>query len=353
MTSDEICWFNAVVEQSKDGIIVTDSNGQIQYANPAHEVISGFPKEEILGKDFQSLCAKNVSAAKAARIWETVTRQGSWNGHLSSRKKNGAIYQEECTISLIRGETGEIRNYVMVKRDITEKRHLESIAETANLMENIGFVFLGIRHELGNPINTIKMTLKVLSSNLDSYSPEKIREFIERSIGEIKRVEHLLNALRNFSLFEKLHPITVSVNGFMDSLLQMVSKTIEKTSIDIQTEISPKTKEMRTDLQALQQVMLNLIVNAAEALENARTPRIRIRFDEIGDHIRIVIQDNGCGIPRERQHRLFTPFFTTKPKGIGLGLASVRKILLKMGGTVDIESRENFGTSVTIILPGG
>lgn len=351
-TQKEIYRFKAVVEQFKDGIVITDSNGCIQYANPAHETISGFSKEEIIGKDCQSLCSNRISAEKSTRKWETVTRQGGWSGHLINRRKNGTSYQEECTIFPIRGERGEIENYVMVKRDITEKKRLESIAETANIMENIGFVFFGIRHELGNPINTIKTTLDVLSTHLDGYSREKIREFIERSIGEVKRVEYLLNALENFSMFEKMHPVTVSPNSLMDALLPLVSKDLEKKSIVVRTEISPMTKAMRTDPQALQHVLRNLIVNAAEALEDTNAPRIRIRFDDIGDHIRIVIQDNGCGIPRERRHKLFTPFFTTKPKGIGLGLVSIRKILLKLGGTIDIESRENFGTCITIVLPG-
>lgn len=349
----ELQRLKAAIEQSSDGILITNPDGIIQYANPALETVTGFMREEILGRDCHDLWGALAETTDCCSIREAMERGSrSWGGHFTNRRKDGSIYEEECAITPIRDEERQIQNFVFVKRDITERKRLEAIAEAANLMENIGFVFSGIRHELGNPVNTIKMTLSVLEANLEAFTPLKSREFINRSLRELDRVEYLLKTLKNFSLFENPTILPIRVDGFIESLLSLVEKDMQKRCLHISTVIDPAAETMQIDPRALQQVMLNLLVNAADALEGVSSPRIRIAVSSAGGMIRVIVEDNGQGIAKTQQKNLFKPFYTTKPYGTGLGLVIVKKMLVKMNSTIEIVSREGRGTTVILTIPG-
>ncbi len=237
--------------------------------------------------------------------------------------------------------------------DITEKTRLESIAESVNTMQNIGYVFSGIRHEIGNPINSIKMTLSVLKNNIDKYSKENVLEYIDRSLAEILRVEYLLKSLKSFSLFEKAELQNVHIGRFMEKLISLVEEDFAKKNIKIVPDFHGDSKWAYADPRMLQQVMLNLLTNAADALEGRRNPMIGISVIDSPGFIWIRVEDNGCGIKRERLKELFKPFYTSKPHGTGLGLVICRKMLVNMNCTIEVNSAENLGTAVTISVPEG
>ncbi|MDH4232232.1 MAG: HAMP domain-containing histidine kinase [Nitrospirota bacterium] len=237
--------------------------------------------------------------------------------------------------------------------DITEKMRLNSIAEAVNTMNNFGYIFSGIRHELGNPINSIKTSMAVCRKNLQSYSRETISEFIDRVLSDIARVEVLLKDLKNFSMYENPECREVYIASFMDNLLAMVERDFSVNRIRIRTFISPAAERGFFDARALQHVMLNILTNASDALEGVKSPEIAISAFNTGDRIIIGIKDNGKGIPEAQKKHLFQPFSTTKKHGTGLGLVIVKKMMLKMNGTIEIDSRENDGTRVTLNLPAG
>jgi signal transduction histidine kinase len=237
--------------------------------------------------------------------------------------------------------------------DITEKMRLNSIAEAVNTMNNLGYIFSGIRHELGNPINSIKTTITVLKKNLQSYSKETTVEFIDRVLSDVNRVELLLKDLKNFSMYENPECGEVDLVSFMNNFLSMVQRDFGAKKIRIQTHFSPGVEPGFFDARALQHVMLNVLTNAADALEGVASPVIMISTGSSGGRIFIRIMDNGAGIPEAQKRHLFQPFSTTKSHGTGLGLVIVKKMLLKMNGTIEIESHEKAGTTVTLNLPGG
>ncbi len=237
--------------------------------------------------------------------------------------------------------------------DITEKMRLNSIAEAVNTMNNLGYIFSGIRHELGNPVNSIKTSLTVCRKNLQSYSKETIQEFLDRMLTDMTRVEELLKDLKNFSLYEHPECGDVNIVTFMDNLLAIVKRDFSAHKIRIKTLLRPGAEHGFFDARALQHVLLNLLTNAFDALEGIDSPMINISTFRTGDRIIITIMDNGQGISREQMQHLFMPFSTTKSHGTGLGLVIVKKMLLKMDGTINIESREKAGTTVTLNLPAG
>jgi phosphoserine phosphatase RsbU/P len=148
----------AAVASTADAVVITEPvGGLIQYVNPAFERITGYARDEIEGRSLHVLDSGKQDAAFYQELRETLGRNGLWRGQLVNKKKDGTLYYEECTYSPVRDSSGKIINYVSVKRDVTERLRFESIAESVNTMENIGYVFSGVRHEIGNPINTAKM----------------------------------------------------------------------------------------------------------------------------------------------------------------------------------------------------
>jgi len=184
----------------------------------------------------------------------------------------------------------------------------------------MSYIFSGIRHELGNPINSIKMTLSVLKKNLTNYSVHAVEKFVDRAMTEIARVEFLLKALKSFSIFENPDIQNIMIDEFFTRFISLVSSDMGQSGIKIHKLIIPPVEKISADPRLLHQVMLNLIINASDALHNCENPQITIRAERREGLVAITVEDNGIGMSEEEQTNLFKPFYTTKPQGTGLGL---------------------------------
>lgn len=342
-----------VVEQSEDCIMITDPNGIVLYTNPASEKITGYLQHELLDKKVQQFHASD----NRYKIWEEVDQalknKERWHGQFINKRKDNTLYEEEMILSPVHDATGELVNLVIIKRNITEAKRLESIAEAANLMDNIGFIFSSLRHELGNPVNSLKVSLSVLESNLDNYDRADIKRFLSRNLADIKRVEYILTSLKNFSVFEKPRVEPVNMVEIIHKFTSLIRPDLQEKDIKLIVNISNKKMIGLIDPRAFQQVMLNLTTNAIDALKNTTNKRITITmYEEENNQINLTIGDNGSGIDEAEQANLFRPFFTTKPKGTGLGLVIVKKMLAKMNCSIDVYSRKSVGTQIFIIIPG-
>ncbi|GAB4175460.1 MAG: hypothetical protein Tsb0017_26830 [Geothermobacteraceae bacterium] len=235
-------------------------------------------------------------------------------------------------------------------RDITHKSRLESIAQAVNTMDNLGFIFSGIRHEIGNPLNSIKMTASVLRRNLEQFSTTTVAEYIDRIYHETLRMEYLLKSLRSFSMFDKVDSRAQSLSHFLSHFHSLIHRDLESQNIDLQLLPPAEDARVLMDPQALHHALLNLVSNAAEALVGQPTPRITISSRVNGSLAWITIEDNGCGMTEEQKSHLFQPFYTTKQEGNGLGLIITRKLIAKMNGSLEIDSEEGSGTRARIAL---
>jgi len=343
--------YRKLFEESKDAIYITRRDGSIIEMNQYATELLEYSRKEIQRMDARDFYS---NPDDRIRFQSEIEEKGFIrNWETTFKTKSGKNIICLLTSTLLTNADNEIIGYQGIVRDITERRRLESIAEAANLMDNIGYIFSGIRHEIGNPVNSTKMTLSVLQKNLDSYSEEEIREYLKRALIEVGRIEYLLKALKNFSLFE--HPEIRSVNilSFMEKLLPLVRKDIEDKGIQVTTDFTGSVESMLTDPRALQQVMLNLLINAADALAETDDPKIHIRTQKSSEFLTICVSDNGCGMTREELNHLFKPFYTTKIHGTGLGLVIVKRMLSNMNSGIEIESRKNFGTKITLSIPEG
>ncbi len=350
-TEESLTLLNTAVEQAADSIIVTDTDGIVRYVNPAFVNCTGWNRSEATGKKMIDLHAaelKNVLEDEKA----TFTLPNKvWQGIYRARKKTGENYDEEISISpVIDGNDSSIFNYVAVCRDVTEKRRLESIAEAVNMMQNVGYVFSGIRHELGNPINSVKTALTVLKKNLTKWDTAQVKIYIDRCLTETERVEYLLRALKTFSMHEnpKIEPVLLT--AFMTNFISLVEGDFNKRGVEIRLSSQIEIGEALCDPRALHQVLLNLITNAADALEDREEPLITISLAKDSKRIYVCIEDNGCGMNDQQVENLFKPFYTSKTSGTGLGLVIVKKMVTRMNGTIHIESVPEFGSKVHFTL---
>lgn len=351
---DERTRLASALKSSADAVVVTEPlKGVIQYVNSAFEKITGYARDEVVGRTLHLIDSGMHDQAFYEKIRNAVNRDGVWQGILINRKKDGSQYFEDCTISPVRNQSGGLINFVSVKRDVTEKLRLESIAESVNTMNNIGYVFSGVRHEIGNPINSAKMILSVLQHKLATASTEVVGDYLGRALGEIGRVEQLLKNLRNYNLYETPELEDLDLGAFMDKFFPLVAEDFMSKGITVEREAQPGEVWVTADPRALQQALLNVMTNAVDALSGRDNPSITITVMRASGRVRIRVADNGCGMTEKQQRDLFKPFYTSKTHGTGLGLVIVKKMLTKMDGHVEVTSETGRGTVVDLYLPEG
>lgn len=236
-------------------------------------------------------------------------------------------------------------------RDITEKARLEAIAEAVEQMSNIGYVFTTVRHEIGNPVNSVKTALAVLRSNLSRFEPRTVQAYLDRALTELARVEDLLASLKSFSMYEDVQPVEQEVAPVLLRTVSLVAPEFERRGVAVALHFDPQAAMASFDARALQQVLLNLLTNAADAVEACASKQVRVMTAGLPGFLAIRVEDNGCGLSDAQKQRLFKPFSSTKAQGTGLGLVIAKKMTVKMAGTLDVESAAGRGTTVTLTLP--
>lgn len=226
----------------------------------------------------------------------------------------------------------------------------EQLIESRKLV-SIGTLTSGIAHELNNPLNNVSLTADTLLEELEEMPREEMRELLEDIIGEIARASDVVRNLLDFSRSEQRSLSHLNLNSVVKQTLKLVSNQLSLHSIKIENDIPEDLPEIRGDLHYMQQVFINLFLNADQAMKQGGTLRISGRTEK--DMIRVDVTDTGCGMDIETLNRIFDPFFTTKPvgEGTGLGLSIIHGIIKKHGGIIEAQSEPDKGTTFTIHLP--
>lgn len=232
-----------------------------------------------------------------------------------------------------------------------EKERRQEEAGAKHLMDVLDYLFFNLAHEMGNPINSIKMTLEVLVNNFDTYSQKTRLEYLNNLLDEFNRLEELLKAIRSFNMFEHLAIRATDMRPLVQNLLQMLQKEIAEKNIVLTISFPDRPVWAACDPRALHQSLLNVISNAIDALAGRPDPLMAVSMEMDEEVCRLRVSDNGCGIPTEKKGEVFMPFFSGKPHGIGLGLTMVQKLLTRMNGAVAISDNQPQGTEVCFTLP--
>lgn len=371
-TEDELRKASQAVEQSPSVVIITDTSGHIVYSNPKFTELTGYTKEEVLGKNPRFLSSGETSTDEYNELWNALRSGGEWVGEFHNKKKNGKLYWESAVISTIKNTDGNITHYLAVKEDITEKKQLEAEVKLRNLevanaqlLAGVGKMANMIAHDLRNPLSSIKMGMQILKNQVNQPMGKEGVELIDISMEQVHYMEAILSDLLSFSRPDQINNEWLSIEQLINTSLISIQAQIDADNIMIKADYQTGLPTIFADKTKLRQVFSNIIINALQAFadqannqagnqtKNNRTIAIIVllKITELEPKLEIKITDNGTGIDRETKDKLFEPFFTTKAKGTGLGLAIVKRIIEQHEGDISISSIINEGTEVTITLP--
>ena len=351
------------MEQSAESIMITDTHGTLLYVNPAFENISGYSRQEVIGKNPRLLKSGKQDAVLYQHMWETLTHGETWRGRFVNRRKDGSFYEEDATITPVRDAAGNVVNYVAIKLDVTREVELENQLRQAQKMEAIGQLAGGVAHDFNNILGAMMMQteLTAMTENMPAEAEEGLREI--RASAE--RAANLTRQLLLFSRRQVMQARDLDLNEVVTSLAKMLRRIIGE-DVRLQLHLHSAPLMTHADAGMLDQLLMNLAVNARDAMSSGGRLVIETSaktVDEFiarshpdatpGQYVCLSISDNGCGIPPEVMPRIFEPFFTTKApgKGTGLGLATVFGIVKQHHGWIKVDSNPGWGTNFQIFIP--
>ncbi|EHC13907.1 response regulator [Fischerella thermalis] len=351
----------ALLDVATDAIFVQDLDGKILFWNKAAEHLYKWKKEEAIGKKASELWQeKDLSKLQAAL--SILMKNRAWEGELQQITKTGQEITVESRWTLVKDFDNTTQCFLVVNTDITQKKLLESQFLRAQRLESIGTLASGIAHDLNNVLAPILMTAQLLESQLDD---ERSKRLLPILISNAKRGANLVKQVLSFTRGMEGDRTLLQLKHIVREIQQVIRETFPK-SIDVSTSIPPSLWTIYGDATQLHQVLMNLCVNARDAMPNGGTLTIcaenflvdenyaRMHLDaQVGAYVAITVADTGVGIAPEIIDRIFEPFYTTKEfgKGTGLGLSTVLGIVKSHGGFVSVYSEVGKGSQFKVFLP--
>lgn len=363
-SEERIRILSRAMEQSPALVIITNLEGNIDYVNPKFVQITGYTLDEIRGKNPRILKSGTTPRSTYKELWETITSGNEWQGEFYNKKKNGELYWESAYICPIKNEIGEITHYLGLKEDITEKKKLQEQLIQIQKMESIGALAGGIAHDFNNILTVIKGYSDIIMRKLNRKNPLYKDISLIRSAGE--KAENLTRQILTFSRKQVYQPKIIDINLVISDLEKMIRRMIGE-DINIKMSLAPDLPRMKADPNQIEQIFVNLIVNAQDAIKQNRnitsdksiiieTGQAFLDWDfvrknigsQYGLHVYFSVSDSGIGMSDITKQKIFDPFFTTKDKGTGLGLATIYGIVKQNLGNIFVYSEERKGTTFKI-----
>ncbi len=352
-----------VVEQSAEGVMITDADGVIQYVNPALEHITGYSREEIAGKNPGMLKSGKHSRSFYKELWQTIQHGEAWRGRLINKRKDGRLYHEDASISPIFDTNGKISGYVSVKRDITEQLALEKRLGRIQKMEALGTLAGGISHDFNNILYPIIGYAELILTGAEPDTPNYRR--LEEILSCAKHANELVGQISAFSRRSESTPRPMRLQPVIREVLKPF-RAFLPSDITLQNTMDDACGLVKADPTHIKQIVLNLVTNAVHAMEETggllkielttfllKDSKLCSEGLKPGEYVCLSVSDEGKGIEQSVKEKLFDPYFTTKEKGkgTGLGLAVVHGIVTGYGGAIDVKSNKSNGTRFKIYFP--
>lgn len=388
----------AAIDQAAEMILITDASGEIQYVNPTFSETTGYDMQEVIGQNPRILHSGEQKTDFYKQMWSTLSAGETWNGRFVNQRKNGERYTQESTIAPIRNEQGECIGYVEVARDISEQLSIEAQLRQSQKLESIGELAAGIAHEINTPTQYVTSNLQFFEDSFKTFDEMadksfKVLDYIANN-GLAEHADELKALVLNITEREEIgflkedlpSALNESAQGLkriadiVQSIKQLahpgeVTKGLWDLNDIVRDAVTVSTNEwkycanIQMDLQEslppiyclkaeIGQVVLNLIVNAAHAIEEACSGDdqgiITLRTASEEDCVILEVTDTGTGIPQAIIDRIFDPFFTTKDvgKGTGQGLAIAHNVITNLhSGKIEVSSVPGEGSTFRIKIP--
>ncbi len=362
-SEEELRRLAAAVEQTPASIVITDEEGNVRYVNPAFEKTSGYTRGEAVGRKASLVKSGRHPPEFYAELWATIGSGKVWNGRIVNRARDGREYTEDCVIAPVKDAGGAVRNYVAVKRDITSELALQQHLSESQRLDSVALLAGGIAHDFNNLLTVILSCAELLELDAGGEGPNA--EVIDEIQVAAGRARDLTRKLLAFARRQVIEPVPVDLNRMVHDGKRLLRRVLNE-DVALRAELQPELWAVRCDPAQVEQILLNLAVNARDAMPNGGRLAFETANVEVdaaraalfpgmrpGPHVRLVVQDTGVGMPPEVKARAFEPFFTTKPvgKGTGLGLATVHGIVKQSGGFIRVESEPGKGTRFEMLFP--
>jgi len=374
-TEERLLMLERAVQQSIDGIAVAYLDGVIQFANPSWARMHGYDAEELPGRPLTILHTDEQMRESVTPFNERVREVGAHEGEVGHVRKDGTTFTTWMTTTLLTDEKECPIGLVGVARDMAEQKrvgqelaahqeHLEELVErrtreleasheqirSAKRLASIGTLAAGVAHEINNPVGAILIAARAGLRNLEqSADPEITAQVLNLIARQAERCGRIVKGILKFSRHGTSDKRRENVNDIVRAVHDLLRVEVERHGAVMTLALDQNLPSIRLNPTEIQQVIVNLVQNAAQA--GARRVTVRTEGDE--DCVRLVVEDDGCGIAPEHRERLFEPFYTTREAGggTGLGLSITHGIVADHGGSIGVEPEPGKGTSMTVRLP--
>ena len=348
-------------------VAVTDARGRITYVNEKFCAISKYTREELLGKDHRVINSGHHPKPFMAQLWKTILAGKVWKGEIKNRAKDGSPYWVDTTIVPFLGEDGKPVQFVAIRADITQRKEAEEALRQSQKLESLGVLSGGIAHDFNNLLTTILGNANLGAMQLPPESPALpyLRQIEQATL----RAADLTRQLLAYAGKGRLQVVEVDLNRLVVEMTQLLTVSISKKAV-VRYDLAPGLPAISADPSQMQQLVMNLVTNASEAIGEEVSGLITVRtgiraVDEAtnggllpalpltaGTYVTLEVSDTGCGMPPEVRERIFDPFFTTKFTGRGLGLSAMLGILRSHHGSLKVYSELGRGSVFKLFLPG-
>jgi len=349
------------IEQSPIATAIADPDGNVRYVNPRFSECVGATLETLLDRRERIFREAHPTEEAYEAFLRQIRAGRPWRGEVATHKPTGEPRWESIQVSAIRSPAGTVTNFLMLREDITERKTLESQLRQAQKLESIGTLAGGIAHDFNNLLSVINGYSELLLSRPNT--DEKAQRFLGEIFKAGQRAVGLVRQILTFSRKVETQLAPLDLNQLVRELGGMLQETFPRTIV-FDFHLAPALPPLLADQNQVQQILMNLCVNARDAMPQGGTLTLsteqiagrdlgRLAADHTRDYQCIRIRDTGVGIPPEVQQRIFEPFFTTKEKGsgTGLGLAVVEGIVSRHGGFIDLHSSPGQGSVFSIYMP--
>lgn len=357
-----------VVQQSPASILITDTDGKIEFVNKKLLELTGYEQDELIGKWPSILKSGHTPRAEYDAIWDTLRNGTPWFGIFKNLRKDGSHYWASTSLLPLLNEDGEITNYIGVGEDITEKRRVDKQIAQVQKMEAVGILAGSVAHDFNNVLMTIIGNSELIKLEFeDRDAPEEVLTSLNHIRIASNRARALIQQLLAFARHQPSQTQRIEVNAAIEEVLELI-RVSTPTTISISFISNVDNVGIDIDRTSFFQIIMNLCHNAVEAIQD-QGGDIRIELETIPRNesktglkvlpegalgtVQIKVSDNGPGIPNDIQKKIFEPFFTTKAvgKGTGLGLSIVKNWMTEAGGDVILNSSRTKGSCFTLLFP--
>jgi len=357
-------FYKSIIQNLSSGLIALDLDGGITFANQPAAQLLGYDRQEILKKNIKEIFGNDEESQKSLRaLFISQKRINEKEVHFITR--NGASIRVGLSSSQIHDENNEFDGVIILFRDLTEIHHLKMQIEKMERLALIGELSAGIAHEIRNPLAGIKAAAQLLQEGGSGNGFNQ--QVIERIIREVDRANKLLMEFFKFAKPSKPKLNFHDIDLIIDGVALLLAPQMKKSKVELITQFGKEIPEAYVDDTQLEQVIINLFLNAIDAMPEGGKLEVKTYRKLINilgnektdfepdenqlDYVFIEIRDNGVGISPRNLNKIFNPFFTTKKNGLGLGLPICSRLVSENGGNLDLQSEDGKGAIVTVALP--